>query len=551
MFVIQFLPGEAGSGRRYFYYGGKTMNLLSDKIKQNRKVLLICLISVFLWGLAAHNYGFVHSSFSHDSLFEFNGDGLSNYIRLRNGRFLSPVCRQLFRTDLTLPWLIGVLGLSWIGLSVFFTAKIFRIEQPVLLVVLSGFFAANLTVSSTIATFMHDFDCDMLALLFSGLAVFSWQKGKWGVVPGAACVMCSLALYQSYICVSITLVMLVCMMALLDGDSLGTVLVQGLRGCAMLLLGGGLYFVALKAVRMITGIGLLSGAYNSLDSPLRILEMSWFDIKYLLKETYTIFFERLIQVVSPFPAVTGFATKILLGLSAALLLANIVAGRVRIGQTLLLLVLTALLPLGMNMMHLITLGSTSHELMIYAYWLIYLLPLLLGHRLMARAGAAAGKWGVPALRLSRWTQAACVLIVLVLICANVQTANAMYLKKDMEQNAYLSVMTRVVYRMEEAEGYVPGETPVVMVGLPQQINEVIPGFEAYRKPNGMWMSDVLNYDDSGHWAAYFKYILQNPAKITDGAQMLQDPRVQAMPCYPKKGCVAFIDGTMFVKLSEP
>ena len=82
------------------HLGGSKMNLLADKTDKNRKLLLICMISVFLWGLAAHNYGFVHSSFSHDSLFEFNGDGVSNYIRLINGRFLSPVCRKLFRQTL-------------------------------------------------------------------------------------------------------------------------------------------------------------------------------------------------------------------------------------------------------------------------------------------------------------------------------------------------------------------------------------------------------------------------------------------------------------------
>lgn len=520
-------------------------------MNNNRKLLLICLASVFVWGLMAHNYGFVHSSFSHDSLFEFNGDGVSNYIRMRNGRFLSPLCRRLFRTDLTLPWLIGVLGLTWIGLAAFFTAKIFCIDHPVLLVLLSGVFAANLTVSSTIATFLHDFDCDMLALLLSVLAVFLWQQGKWGFLPGAVLVLCSLALYQSYICVSIVLILLACMMALLNGDGLGTVLLRGIRGCAMLLLGGALYFLALRVVAHVTGISLMTHAYNSLDRPLEIVNMSLFDIKYVFRETYEVFFERLIGVLSPFPAVTRLGTKVLLVLTAVMLLANILAGAVGIGRTLLLLALTALLPLGMNLMHLITFGSASHELTIYAYWLSYLLPLLLGHRLIRWAGTLPQTWKKYLFPFSRGIQALCATLVFVLIYASVQTANVMYLKKDLEQDAYLSVMTRVVSRMEETEGYVPGQTPVVMVGLPQQINEVIPGFEAYRKPNGMWMSDVLNYGDAGHWAAYFKYILQNPAKIVAGDSTLTDLAVESLPCYPAEGCATMIEGTLFVKLSEP
>lgn len=527
------------------------MDLLRDKIDQNKRTFLMCVVSVFLLGLMAHNYGFVHSSFSHDSLLEFNGDGVSNYIRLKNGRFLSPVCRGLFRTDMTLPWLIGVLGLLWISLAVFFTARIFHVESPVMLVLISGFFAANLTVSSTIATFMHDFDCDMLALLFSVLAVFFWQKGKWGIVSGAVFVMLSLALYQSYICVTITLVMLVCMIELLDGSNLRGVFLRGLRACAMLLLGGGLYFLAVKAVGHITQVALMTNTYNSMDRALKIVELSWFDVRFLLKETYQLFFERVIGVLSPFPQVTGFSTVVLLGMTAIMLAVEIITERVRLGETILLLVLVFLLPLGMNLMHLLTLGSASHELMVFSYWLTYLLPLLLAERLVRRARAASGKWESHLFQASRCVQTVCMLLLLVLIYANVQTANVMYLKKDMEQDAYLSVMTRVVYRMEEEEAYVPGETPVVMVGLPQQLNEVIPGFEAYRKPNGMWMSDVLNYGDAGHWSAYFKYILQNPANIVSGDEMYTDSRVQAMPCYPAKGCIAFLGGKMFVKLSEP
>ena len=43
----------------------------------------------------------------------------------------------------------------------------------------------------------------------------------------------------------------------------------------------------------------------------------------------------------------------------------------------------------------------------------------------------------------------------------------------------------------------------------------------------------------------------NPAKIVAGGQLYADPRVEAMPCYPEKGCTRLIDGTLVVKLSQP
>lgn len=517
------------------------MEGLTRPMEDRKRQLLFCLACVFIWGLMAHAYGFLHSSFSHDSLLEFNGDGLSNRIRISNGRFISPVCRWIFRTNMTLPWLVGVLGLLWIGLSAYLILRLFRLKTPAAAILVSGFLTANLTVSATAATFLHDFDCDMLALLMAVGAVFCWNLGKWGFLPGAVLVMLSLGLYQSYICVSIVLILFVCITELLDGEKAKTVFFKGLRACAMLLLGVAVYYALTRVAMYITGIQLFTNLGNSLDRPAKLLEASWFDIRYVFKETYWMYFERIIQVLSPFPAVTQGATAVLLAVSGLALIAEVLSPKVGWIEKLLVLVLAALVPFGGNLMHFVSMGSVHHELMVYSYWLIYLLPLLLLPRL---------PWDKLAKPVS-WVKPICAGLIVVLICAQVQVANVLYLKKDLEQDAYLSVMTRVVYRMEETEGYVPGETPVVMVGLPQQLNDTIPGFEAYRKPNGMWMTDVLNYGDSGHWAAYFKYILLNPAKITDGGKMTDDARVQALPCYPAQGCTAIIDGTLFVKLSEP
>ena len=43
-------------------------------------------------------------------------------------------------------------------------------------------------------------------------------------------------------------------------------------------------------------------------------------------------------------------------------------------------------------------------------------------------------------------------------------ANQLYLKKELEIDSTLSVMTRVLDRLEQTEGYAVGETPVAMAG---------------------------------------------------------------------------------------
>ena len=98
--------------------------------------------------ILAHGYGIMDSNFSHDSLNEFNGLIFGNQWKIQLGRFLIPVYRNFSRTDLTLPWLIGILGLLWCGLAVYLVIRIFQIENPFLIFMTAGIFTANLTISA-------------------------------------------------------------------------------------------------------------------------------------------------------------------------------------------------------------------------------------------------------------------------------------------------------------------------------------------------------------------------------------------------------------------
>ena len=46
-------------------------------------------------------------------------------------------------------------------------------------------------------------------------------------------------------------------------------------------------------------------------------------------------------------------------------------------------------------------------------------------------------------------------------------SNQVYLKKNLELESTLSLMSRVIQRIEETEGYTPGYTPVAILGTPE------------------------------------------------------------------------------------
>ena len=519
------------------------MNRLKEAYDRNKKWLLFSLMSTFLWGFAAHGYRFLHSSFSGDSLSEFSGAVSGNSWKIQLGRVIVPIYRAVLRTSLTLPWLEGLLSLLWIGLAVYLTIRIFQVESKGTAFLIAGIFTANITVSATAATFMHDYDCDMFALFCAVAAVYLWQNVRWGELPGSFFLALSLGLYQSYVLVAVVLVMFVCILALLNEESVPSVFTKGLRAIGMLLLGGILYYIIMQAVLMITGISLATGDAES-HSLGSALSLSLRSIPSLVYYTYCDCIHRLLNVVSPYPELLVKGMTLVLSLIVMIaLFAGLSNKQVSWPGKLLCIALTCLLPLAMNLLYIPTNGII-HDLMVYAIWLFYLLALLLAGWLGKRAKPQKG---------GKLLQTVSAALIFVLLYGNVQTSNVMYLKKDMEQNAFQSLMTRIVYRMEDCDEYEPGTTPVVFVGMLEQLNEVIPGFEEYRGITGMDSSAVATTNEDYRVRAYFQYVLNNPAEIADNdtwQTMCSDPRVAQMPYYPEDGCVSMVDGILVVKVGE-
>ena len=91
-------------------------------------------------------------------------------------------------------------------------------------------------------------------------------------------------------------------------------------------------------------------------------------------------------------------------------------------------------------------------------------------------------------------------------------ANQMYLKKNLEYDATLSVMTRVVDRIEQVDGYIPGETPVKFLGNIQwsQLAMTRPAFAHLGGLTGTEENYAITYDDT-FWM-YLEDVMGYPIK---------------------------------------
>ena len=515
----------------------------NQRLERNKTWLITALAATFFIGLAAHGYAFFDNNLSHDSLREFHAEILGNDVKMSIGRVLTPLYRDLLGSDVTLPWFSGVLSLLWIGLAVFLGVRGMRIESKPMVVLTAGIFVTNITVSATAATYIHDLDSYMFAMLCAAAAFWLWKQYPKGWLIGWIPAAVSLGIHQSYVFLTVSLCMIACILSLMNGAEFRQVLTRGLKAIGMLLLGGIAYFLILKGMLLLSGASLSSGDYNSLD---RMSLLNLRTIGIMVIGAYSDWFSRLWNAYSSYPGVLiKGATAVFFAIDLAALAVFLFSRRWGWKEKLLCAALAALLPLGMNMIYVLSLGAV-HELMVYPTWMFYLLTLLLAKWLYVQ-------WKDAAIPAGAWQRAVCMLLIGMVLYGNVRFSNGMYVKKNLEFDGYLSLMTRIVGRMEATPGYEPGETPVLFVGLPKTFNRVIPGFKDYWNVTGMTGSSPIYTTEPSRFQAYFDYVMSLPIVLADGEtreRLLADEDVRAMPCYPADGFLTFRDGTLVVKLGD-
>lgn len=198
----------------------------------------------------------------------------------------------------------------------------------------------------------------------------------------------------------------------------------------------------------------------------------------------------------------------------------------------------------MNFVQVISEGIVS-GLMIYAYFLSYALVILL----LARTPDGPPS---PGTRISRLSAAAATLVLAVIFCININASNQMAVKRDLEYSATTSAMARLIDQAERTEGYVPGETPVVINGtLPtSSISMVRSGFEEISLHQGMRYTYAASYEDATRW--YLQMALGEPLCLVDPSEPLtkaQQAALDAMPAFPLEGCCRMVEGCLIIKIS--
>ncbi|MBO6041066.1 MAG: glucosyltransferase domain-containing protein [Oscillospiraceae bacterium] len=510
------------------------IQMLRDKTK-NRTVIFSC--TAFL--LLAHLYRWTNEMFNHDSLLIYQWD---HGWQISLGRIFNPVYLMI-RGKIAAPLLVAVLGGAFLTLSVVVCCHVLSLQKKSSLVLCAGLLTTFETITFLNATFLPYFDLFMLALLFAALAAFFLlsreMRPAFRFLLAVCCGAASLGLYQSYIEVTILLVILSLLRDLLDGESARSVFLRGVYAVAGLLTAGAVYYLCLRLVWSHTGISP-ENSYNSLSLmrqitaggiPRRLVKTWLFPFRYLLR---------------PETAHRRASSVIHVMLFLFLLweiFRRLAVRRADAASVVLTLFLLGVLPLGCNVVYVLSNGL-KHGLMTYSF-------------------AFYAVWGVmlyddppgaDPLGLRRWKSIGVSLLCGVLIFNHVIFANQVYLVEELEAKAGFSFMTRLVDRMEQTEGYRVGETKVAILGYIDE-SPLSHEREKLHIVNDNYIGTLhhlaMSYYDT--FEEYFEFILGYPVNIVpleDLPELMEDPAVKEMPIFPDPGAVAMVGDTLVVRLSK-
>lgn len=531
----------------------KIFDTIKGWFVENRKLLITVFLSTFIFGLIAHAFGLLNLNLSHDVLAEFSFDFKH---KVTVGRFLQPILRLIIGSVIVMPWLEGLIGFFFIACSAFIILKCLKIDKTIFVILISAIMVASTTMTSLIASYTHDFCSYTVALYFACLLFSYYQRHKhsfkwYNCIPIIVFAVVTCSLYQAYIAVAFSLIAVDFIVCLLNRESVKKELIRLLIIVGTLVVGVAVYYGLAYAVGAITGYGVTPSGGNNYNSIANIVKPLAHYVLGIL-DSYEAF-AKVFFIPTTIVKSTTFVGSVLICCINGILLAYAIFALVRIiiknkpSKLSVALVIIALLMLPLIMNVIIVVFGLKNELVIYANLVLYVLMI----KLYLMDGS-----GVKKISFKLITIITAVLLS-VIVVSNVAIANTCYVKKDLENKATLSTMTRVVDRLEETEGYVYGQTQVAFIGEWKELydsqitNDTIINDSLVAKVAGMHMNNAVTH----HLVLtkYFENALQYDIKIVDEETTLEYYKVQQvkdMAVFPSKDCVAFIDGILVFKISS-
>lgn len=501
---------------------------LRKKIKREWKTAFLAAVAV---GLLIHLPAMLSDIPNHDGLDSLYFD--QNMIT--SGRwFLMIACG--FSSFYSIPWVIGLLGLLFLGLAAAALVELLEVEKGWAIVVISGLLVAFPALASTFA-YVFTLDGYMLALLLAVLSVLLTRKYRLGFLPGALCLAFSMGTYQAYLPFAMILSIFAVVAQIAEKGTVRGKLNHLLRYLLMGILGSASYYGILRLLLWIQrkelasyqGISEMTSGAASGGGLLKTLLGAYRDFLAFTWKGNVLFNNWI----------SGGACAVLVVSALTMLLMLSVQRKWWKNPWFFVIILgiAIVLPPVTNVILLISPTVNYHLLMRYQ-WVLYLIGMT---AVVSKHGGETKRGWV----LEWLTFAAALLLVFFYgVTDNIGYAN---LHKKYEKTYAYCV--RLLDRIEQTPGYYPG-IPIAMIGVVG--DEQFPVTDlTLDVTSGMIgiNGDMLLYTGPNYRKFIQNYLgaTLNIRPADAMAEMYYDEEYIAMDSFPGENSIRIIDGIMYIK----
>ena len=491
------------------------------------------LSATFLFAFLAYMFAFTNKLINHDEAGQLFDKGATT----TSGRWGIELLRYVF-PDFSMPWIYGIITICLMAVAICLILHMFHIRRASLQVLLAG---GIIVFPSLIGVFSYMFTSSSYAVSFLLAVTAVWlirRRGIWNLLFALGCMILSLGIYQSYLSIAASLLVLLLIQMLLEGKDFLPVLKKGIYYVVFLLAALAFYYVGTQIILKLCGTTFNEYASDSIT----------FSISSIARNVLVAYvkFSKVFEHKNHWLIPNDFSHLIyivlLVSIAVLLLVWFLRQKEKKLLPLALLAVLLLLLPLAINCMYLITAPDSIHALVLYSFIAVYILAMVLCDHLLPQEDPR---------KVTRWmcrTAGNAVAIALsAIILVNTYVANAAFLNLHLRyENAYAfycALIADIKMMPEFTE-----DTKLAVIGnydSPDFYHEEIAFAQRITGTAGF-------YPDSYSKEFFLEFYLGFPMEFASEEEIavIQSSAEYAeMPVYPYYGSMKAFGNVLVVKLS--
>ncbi len=520
----------------------KLENLLANLIKKIRPIEWWTFKVAFIFGMLTHIFFVSHLVANEDYYVPYVAYGQ------QYGRWLLYYVSSI--TPYPAPAIVGIFTVFLLAIIAAISVKIFDFQRKAFafcIAVLTVTFPSTAYLSAYVGVLM----CYSFALFLASLAAILSDKSKFGWIFGGIALGLSLAIYQAYLAVTMTL-LLICLInyvAFSNTEELfwKNFFIKIAKYIGTGVLGVTIYYVGLKVFCAVTGY-VIEPNYTGITeiSNITLKELFLAAPKAYVKFA-SFFFGRSFF---DFSFAVRFFALLMIFLAGIILLGFLFHNRQNWTKILIVLVMIMLLPLCVNVMELLSYNVGTTVLSCFSFLCIFVISL----RWIEQYACSSN--GVFKNEMKFYAQIIGITAAVIVSFNFYLISNAYYLKLTTYYERTYAFANRVLSRIETIPEF-SQQMPVALIGqLPSssypKSNYMFPQIINDR---GLWGQYIgANKESDDHKiAAYIDFYLGVPINLATKEQMSEiesSPQLIEMPMWPDEESVAIINGVITVKLND-